>query len=94
MERTEIMERIKFKIHQLKQKHWEFWKSVKTNIQNKCIMIKKKIRKMVHDYERKHGYAERCEWCPENVLCTQYQEMPKKRHFWEIQRCEEHVSTR
>lgn len=88
------MERLKLKFQEITSKIHAFCREVKSKCKKAYHQIKLKIKMEVIKYERNHGYAQRCEWCEENIFCNDYQGSPTKKHFWEVRRCTEHQSSR
>ena len=88
------MEKLKLKFQAIKNKIHAFCRKVKSQCKKAYHKIKVKIKMEVIKYERKHGYAQRCEWCDENVFCDTYQCSSPKKHFWEVRRCSDSHSSR
>ncbi len=88
------MEKIKLKFHKITSKVQAFYRKLKSQCVYTYHKVKLKIKMNVYKFERKHGYALRCEWCEDNIFCDTYQAAPIKRQFWEILRCKERASTK
>ena len=84
----------KLKFEKAKEKLKKTCLELEGNWRKLCYKVKRWLKQKVQSYERRKGYRERCLWCDENLFCHSYQNLSKKKRFWQIPRCEDISSSR